>query len=166
MRKCLGVSIAICLLLLGGLPAWAAPLTDDALKTMLENLGYPVEVKSDSGGKRYQFKESLPDGSLTFTITAELSSDKTTIWIFTGLFAIPEGKKAPSSILLAMLQKNDEIGPQFFSYGGNAKLFYLNYPSPNADVTPAVMRQRLKSFLTNLGTTRNLWDPDKWGNAE
>jgi hypothetical protein len=163
MRTYLGIVITMCLFLVGAGSAQAAQLTDETLKTMLENLGYTVEEGGTRDAKTLKFKESLADNSLTFTITMDFSSDKTMVWIYTGLYSVPEGKTAPSSALLALLAKNDDIGPEFFSYSVSNKLLYLNYPAPNTDVTPAVLRRRLKSFLADLDETRDLWDPEKWG---
>ena len=42
MRTGLGMVVALCLFLVGAAAAQAAPLTDDTLKAMLENLGYTV----------------------------------------------------------------------------------------------------------------------------
>jgi hypothetical protein len=163
MRTCLGIVMSMCLFLVGAAPVQAAPLTGETLTTMLENLGYTVEEGGTKDAKTFKFKETLADNSLTFTITMDFSSDKTMLWMYTGLYSVPEGKTAPGSALLALLAKNDDIGPEFFSYSESNKLFYLNYPAPNTDVTPAILRQRLKAFLANLGATRDLWDPEKWG---
>ena len=160
MRTYLGILLALALFMAGA-PAKAAPLTDDALKTMLENLGYTVDVTGDKAPHRYKIKESLPDNSLNFTITAELSSDGSTLWIYAGLYELPKGK-VPGDPLRALLSKNDDIGPQFFSYSDGNKLFYLNAPASANDVTPSVMRTRLKNFVGTLNKTRDLWDTDKW----
>src|SRR5262249_6769548 len=120
-----------------------------------------VEVTGDKAPHRYKIKESLPDNSLNFTITAELSSDGSTLWIYAGLYELPAGK-VPSEPLLALLTKNDDIGPQFFSYSAASKLLYLNAPAAAGDVTPSVMRLRLKKFINTLDATKNLWDTEKW----
>jgi hypothetical protein len=161
MRIYLGIVVALGLLLAGAAPATAVPLTDDALKTMLENFGYTVTVGGDKI-KTYKFEDSLPDDSLTFTITASISSDKSLLWLFTGLYKMPEGKMPPSSAMLALLAKNDSIGPDFFSYDEGGKLFYLNASAANTDITPAVLRQKIKNFIATLVSTRDLWTPEKW----
>jgi hypothetical protein len=61
----------MCLFLVGAGSAQAAPLTDETLKTMLENLGYTVEEGGTKDAKTLKFKESLADNSLTFTITMD-----------------------------------------------------------------------------------------------
>ena len=68
------------------------------------------------------------------------------LWIYAGLYTIPADKPAPSSALLALLAKNDEIGPIFFSYNADNKLLYLNAPTANVDITPVVLRQKIKEL--------------------
>jgi hypothetical protein len=118
MRTGFGIVVAICMFLAGAAAAKAAPLTDDTLKAMLENLGYSVTVTGDKPPRHFKVDESAPVNGLDFTITFDLSSDKdaTTLWIYASLYEIPADKPAPSSALLALLAKNDEIGPIFFSY--------------------------------------------------
>jgi len=164
MRTCFGIVIAMCLFLAGAVPAQAAPLTDDALKAMLENLGYTVTVTGDKAPRHFKVDESAPVNSLDFSITFDLSSakDATVLWIYAGLYEIPEGKPAPSSALLALLAKNDEIGPIFFSYNTDNKLLYLNAPTANVDITPAVLRQKIKTFIARMDSTYSLWNVKTW----
>ena len=164
MRTCLGIVMAMCLFLAGGVQAQAAPLTDDTLKAMLENLGYTVTVTGDKAPRHFKVDESAPINSLDFTITFDLSSakDATVLWIYAGLYEIPAGKPAPSSALLALLAKNDEIGPIFFSYNADNKLLYLNAPTANVDITPAVLRQKIKTFITRMDSTYSLWNVKTW----
>ncbi|HSY88322.1 MAG TPA: hypothetical protein VLA85_17275 [Verrucomicrobiae bacterium] len=164
MRTCLGIVMAMCLFLAGGVRAQAAPLTDDTLKAMLENLGYTVTVTGDKAPRHFKVDESAPINSLDFTITFDLSSakDATVLWIYAGLYEIPAGKPAPSSALLALLAKNDEIGPIFFSYNADNKLLYLNAPTANVDITPAVLRQKIKTFIGRMDSTYSLWNVKTW----
>jgi hypothetical protein len=164
MRTCLGIVVAMCLFLVGAVPAQAAPLTDDTLKAMLENLGYTVDVSGDKPPLRFKVPESAPDGSFDFTITVERSTDKDgrTLWIYTALFEIPKDKPVASSRLLALLAKSDEIGPMFFSYNDKNRLLYLNDPIPNRDITPASLRQTLKTLISTMVSTHDLWDVPNW----
>src|SRR5690348_2608253 len=164
MRTGFGIVAAFCLFLAGMAPAKAAPLTEDTLKAMLENLGYTVTVTGDKVPHHFKIDESAPINDLTFTITFDLSSakDATVLWIYAGLYEIPADKPAPSSALLALLAKNDEIGPTFFSYSTDNKLLYLNAPTGNVDITPAVLRLKIKNFITKLDSTYSLWNVPKW----
>ena len=164
MRTCLGIVVAMCLFLVGAAEAKAAPLTDDTLKAMLENLGYTVTVTSDKPPRHFRIDETAPVNDLDFTITFNLSTakDPTVLWIYAGLYEIPADKPAPSSALLALLAKNDEIGPTFFSYSTDNKLLYLNAPTANVDITPAVLRLKIKNFITKLDSTYSLWNVPKW----
>jgi hypothetical protein len=162
MRTLLGIVVG-CLFLIGAQQAKATPLTDDTLKSMLENLGYSVEVSGDKPPKDFKIHESAPDGSLDYTITFELSAGTgSTLWIFAGLYSIPTDKPPPSSALLALLAKNDEIGPVFFSYSTHNKLLYLNAPTPNVDITPQILRQKIKNFVSNMASTYPLWNVKDW----
>ena len=98
MRTWLGMVMA-CLFLVGAQQAKAAPLTEDTLKAMLENLGYTVTVTGDKVPHYFKIDETAPVNDLTFTITFDLSSDKgnTVLWIYSALYEIPQGKPAPSS---------------------------------------------------------------------
>ena len=164
MRTGLGIVVAVCMFLVGDAAAKAAPLTDDTLKAMLENLGYTVTVTGDKPPRHFKVDESAPVNSLDFTITFDLSSaqDATVLWIYAGLYEIPAGKPAPSSALLALLAKNDEIGPIFFSYNTDNKLLYLNAPTANVDITPAVLRQKIKTFIGRMDSTYSLWNVKTW----
>jgi hypothetical protein len=156
--------VALCMFLVGATAAKAAPLTDDTLKAMLENLGYSVTVTGDKAPKHFKVDESAPVNGLDFTITFDLSSakDATVLWIYAGLYEIPADKPAPSKALLALLAKNDEIGPIFFSYNTDNKLLYLNAPTANIDITPVVLRQKIKNFITKMDSTYSLWNVKDW----
>ena len=164
MRTGFGMVVAICMFLAGAAAAKAAPLTDDTLKAMLENLGYTVTVTGDKPPRHFKVDESAPVNALDFTITFDLSSDKDApvLWIYAGLYTIPADKPAPSSALLALLAKNDEIGPVFFSYNADNKLLYLNAPTANVDITPVVLRQKIKNFVTRMDSTYSLWNVKAW----
>jgi hypothetical protein len=159
MRTGLGMVVAMCMFLVGAPAAKAAPLTDDTLKAMLENLGYSVTVTGDKAPRHFKVQESAPVSSLDFTITFDLSSakDATMLWIYSALYEIPADKPASSNALLALLAKNDEIGPIFFSYNTDNKLLYLNAPTANADITPVVLRQKIKNFIGKMDSTYSLW---------
>jgi len=161
MRTRLGILAAFCLFLAAMAPAKAAPLTDDGLKGMLENLGYTVTVSGDKAPHRYKIDESGND--LNYTVTLELSADKgTVLWIYAGLYEIPADKPAPSAALLALLAKNDDIGPMFFSYNTGNKLLYLNAPTSNVDLTPQILRQKIRNFVQKMDSTYSLWDVKSW----
>jgi hypothetical protein len=162
MRTWLWIAMALCLFLAGAGSAKAAPLTDDGLKAMLDNLGYTVTVSGDKAPHRYKIEES--GTNLDYTMTIELSADKdnAVLWIYAGLYTVPDDKPAPSAALLALLAKNDEIGPVFFSYSASNKFLYLNAPTANIDMTPAVLRQKIRNFVSKLDSTYSLWNVKDW----
>src|SRR4029079_914159 len=164
MRRVLGIVVAMGLFFAGAAVAKAAPLTDDTLKAMLENLGYQVTVTGDKPPRHFKVDESATIKSIDFTITFDLSSEKdaTTLWIYAALYEIPADKPAPSSALLALLAKNDEIGPTFFSYATSNKLLYLNAPTANVDITPVVLRQKINNFIGKMDSTYSLWNVKEW----
>ena len=98
-------------------------------------------MTGDKPPRHFKVQESSSVNSLDFTITFDLSSakDATVLWIYSALYDIPADKPAPSSALLALLAKNDEIGPIFFSYNADNKLLYLNAPTANVDITPVLL---------------------------
>ena len=162
MRTWLGIVLtAFCLFLAGMAPAKAAPLTDDGLKAMLENLGYQVTVSGDKAPHRYKIGES--GSNLDYTVTLELSSDPgTVLWIYAGLYEVPSDKPVPSAALLALLAKNDDIGPMFFSYATSNKLLYLNAPTANVDITAVILRQKIRNFVQKMDSTYSLWNVKDW----
>ena len=163
MRTWLGIVLAaFCLFLAGMTPAKAAPLTDDSLKAMLENLGYQVTVSGDKAPHGYKIGESGND--LDYTVTLELSTGdpSTVLWIYAGLYEVPSDKPVPSAALLALLAKNDDIGPMFFSYATSNKLLYLNAPTANADITPVILRQKIRNFVQKMDSTYSLWNVKDW----
>ena len=161
MRISFGIVAAFCLFLAGMAPAKAAPLTDDGLKAMLENLGYQVTVTGDKAPHRYKIGES--GNNLDYTVTLELSSDPgTVLWIYAGLYEVPSDKPVPSAALLALLAKNDDIGPMFFSYATSNKLLYLNAPTANVDITPVLLRQKIRNFVQKMDSTYSLWNVKDW----
>ena len=162
MRTWLGIVLtAFCLFLAGMAPAKAAPLTDDGLKAMLENLGYQVTVSGDKAPHRYKIGESGND--LDYTVTLELSGDPSTVlWIYAGLYEVPSDKPVPSAALLALLAKNDDIGPMFFSYATSNKLLYLNAPTANVDITAVILRQKIRNFVQKMDSTYSLWNVKDW----
>ena len=164
MRKIFGIVLAMGLFLAGAMAAKAAPLTDDTLKAMLENLGYQVTVTGDKPPRHFKVSENAPINAIDFTITFDLSTDKDveTLWIYSGLYTIPGDKPAPSSALLALLAKNDVIGPVFFSYAPSNKLLYLNAPTANVDITPVILRQKIKDFVATMDSTYALWNVKEW----
>ena len=161
MRTLLGIVVA-CLFLVGAQQAKAAPLTEDTLKSMLENLGYDVTVSGDKPPHHYKIGET--GANLDYTISLELSTDKgnTVLWIYAGLYEVPSDKPVPSVPLLALLAKNDDIGPTFFSYATSNKLLYLNAPTANVDITPPVLRQKIRNFVSKLDSTYSLWNVKDW----
>ena len=160
MRTWLGIVVA-CLFLVGAQQAKAAPLTDDGLKAMLENLGYQVTVSGDKAPHRYKIGES--GSNLDYTVTLELSGDPSTVlWIYAGLYEVPSDKPVPSAALLALLAKNDNIGPMFFSYATSNKLLYLNAPTANVDITAVILRQKIRNFVQKMDSTYSLWNVKDW----
>jgi hypothetical protein len=141
------------------------PLTDAALKTMLQNLGYSVEEsKSASGGVNYFINLAPMEGWKIVTLV-NISPDKHYVWLIAYLFPLPEGKTAPSEALTALLAENENIGPLHFSFSKSTKKFYLNDPIPNQNITPVFMRSEIEQLNKILARTESMWNPDKWAGA-
>jgi hypothetical protein len=162
MRTCLGIVMAMCLFLAGAVQAQAAPLTDDTLKGMLENIGSTVTVTGDKAPRH--FKVDKARRSTLSTYHHVRSSSRRTPRCSGSTPGSTRFRRASRrrAALLALLAKNDEIGPIFFSYNTDNKLLYLNAPTANVDITPAVLRQKIKTFITRMDSTYSLWNVKTW----
>jgi len=164
MQNIVKTTLAACLLVIGVAiqPAFAAPLTDDSLKTMIDNLGYTSSVTTQGATKSFWIPVTLPDNSYTVQTFLQLSSDKTELWIVATLSKIPPGKTVPPSVLMGMLIENDTITPKSFSLSKTSNTFYLNMRVRNDNVTPALLRQSIDAMTAILTRTEPLWATDKW----
>jgi len=164
MQNIVKTTLVACLMVIGVdiRPAFAAPHTDDTLKTMIDNLGYTSSVTTQGTTKSYWIPVTLPDNSYTVQTYLQLSSDKTELWIVASLSKIPQGKSVPPSVLQGMLVENDTITPKSFSLGKTNNTFYLNMRVRNDNVTPALLRQSIDSMTAILTQTESLWATDKW----
>ena len=82
----------------------AAPLTDESLQTMLENMGY--DAKEEKLEKTTIYTVKIDQGDWTYYIDLALSNDKDQLWITSSVADFPADGKVPAETLLRLLAGN------------------------------------------------------------
>jgi len=139
-------------------------LTDDSLKTMLDNLGYDVRASKSADGKPMYYVKLKRD-TWEFEISVVLRSDISMLWLTCGVADLPPTDKVPAEVLEKMLAKSDELGPTHFGMKKSRRV-YLNCPLQNKDITPASLRKNLEQLADDVKGTEDLWNPKKWPGAD
>lgn len=138
-----------------------APLSEESLQQMLENLGYePKESTSDSGHKSYQI--TVVRGTWTIYVTFDLSTDKSYVWLSSFFGAVPNPDQTSPAPLFTLLAKNNDIWPSYFVYVPSSKGLWMYRPLANNGVKPATLRNTLETFMSNIQDTADDWDMSKW----
>jgi hypothetical protein len=134
-----------------------APLTDDSLKEMLENMGYDVKVEKQEKTSVYTVK--IDQGTWTYFINVALSNDKDQLWITSAVTDVPADGKVPAEMLLRLLEENDHIGPGAVFYDKKFKKIKVGMALLNhGGVTPAVLHTYLGDYLKDLAAVQKLCD--------
>jgi hypothetical protein len=139
-----------------------APLTLEALKNMLDQMGYEYEEGKDDKGQVRNYTVTIARDSWTFVITLSVSGNQELVWLFAPLKKLNDTEQVPSSILLKMLSVNGDQGPPMFEFNERTNRFALSMPLLNRGVTPAILRKSLDRLTTQIRGTESLWNADKW----
>jgi len=142
--------------------ATAAPkkLTNEELKTIVENLGYEPEADMKDGKINLlilQFKQ----GTFQFVLYVSVSNDGNDIIVQAPLKNLPEKEDAYGKELVAMMAKGFSMTPSHFVVDDSRKLRLLRFV-PNQDLTPAKVRKSIGDFTDQVRTTEDLWRCDRW----
>ncbi len=135
----------------------AAPLTDESLLTMLQNMGY--DPKADKLEKTTIYTITIEQGTWTYYIDVMLSNDKDQLWITSSVADVPADGKVPAEMLLQLLQENNDIGPAAVYYDKQFKKIKVGLPLLNhGGVSPASFRTYLSDYMKDVTAVQKLCD--------
>ncbi len=138
-------------------PATTAGLSIDALKTMIDNLGFDcTEGTYDSGAKYVDL--TIPRANWNFVFRIDGSADNSELWLHTWCCDIDNSDKVKPAALVKLLQAEDTIWPAYFTITADGKSLYLYRPLPNVDIKPASLRTTIEGFMDIIQNTNPQWD--------
>jgi len=126
-------------------------LTDDGLKTMLDNMGF--EPKALSKGYLIAVKRD----DWTFNIQLVLSGDGTKLGFNSNLGAVEDPDSITAKQWRALLVANSDIDPSSFYFDEKQKKLYIHRALDNRAITPDFLRKQIDSFVGNIKSTSDLW---------
>lgn len=135
-------------------------LTDESLKTMLENMGYTPKVEKTAKGNIYTI--TIKRGTWTYIIDLSLSPSKTKLWLSGWLSALPEKEPIPADKLLDLLEGSWTYGPAHFRYHRAFRQLNVGLCLDNREMTPAAVRTQIESFMETMKKSELLWNVKKW----
>jgi hypothetical protein len=134
-----------------------APLTDESLLTMLQNMGYDPKIDKVEKTSIYTLK--IDQDKWTYTIDVALSGDKDQLWITSSAADFPADGKVPAEKLLQLLEETNTIGPAAVYTDKQHKNIKVSLPLLNhGGVTPAVFRTYLSDYVRDLADVQKLCD--------
>lgn len=126
-------------------------LTDDTLKTTLDNMGF--EPKKLSKGYLLAIKQD----TWTLNVQIVLSPDARKVGLNANLGKVDEPSTVLASQWMDLLVSNGDIDPSAFYFDKDQKKLYLHRSFDNRAITPAVLRKEVDNFATNIRQTEKLW---------
>ena len=149
-------------------PTPAGKLTEGELFTMLENMGYEVmtKPKETDAVKRITVKVTRADFPIDIPMTANLSGDKSTLYLFVNLADLKAGELGNAEALLKLLELNDTSGKNQFRINPKTKQLWLARFTDNTGMRPVALKKHVESLATTVVATRDHWDAKKWVKAE
>ncbi|HVS37964.1 MAG TPA: hypothetical protein VMS17_20560 [Gemmataceae bacterium] len=129
--------------------AVAAPLTDESLLTMLQNMGYDPKVEKLEKTSIYTVK--VDQGDWTYYIDVSLSNDKDELWITSSVADMPADGQLPAAMLQKLLEKNNDIGPSAVYLDAKFKKVKVGLPLLNhGGITPQVFRTYFGDYMKDV----------------
>lgn len=133
-------------------PAGPKRLTNDELVKMATKLGYDVKPLDKT------FTQVILERSgWRSVLRLSLSTDNTVVWMDALLLTTSYPDAVPAETWRKLLVKNDSILPVAFTLNKSSKRLYLTHALPNADLTPALLREHLELLDQTLEQTKDLW---------
>ncbi|MBB5372067.1 hypothetical protein [Acidocella aromatica] len=162
-QRYLGVSLALALLLSGGLAAWAdnaGPTEPDGLsklQTMVGNLGYTTSLDSDKQAFAIEWH-----GDYDYRLHFDLSKDGTLAYAYVNVNTYKPADLA--KLNLTKLLETSDIGDFYFSMENSTdgESLYANAIIPLAGLTPQSLRAMLESINDKLSSSSQIWDTSLW----
>jgi hypothetical protein len=143
-------------------PAEDGRLSDEALLSMLKGLGYNPTVSKSADGKITFYRLDKTVANFRYIIDVSLQEGGKTVAFSCPLKRVGEPEKVPAEKLWAMLSKNDEIYPMFFSFEKSRKQFFLNHQIDNRDLTAERLGEVLDAVKHQVNATASVWDTTNW----
>lgn len=127
-------------------------LDNDSLKQMLTTMGY--EPKALSKG----FLLAIKQDTWTINMQVVISGDQRKLGLNANLGKVEDPDSVTAARWLNLLISNGDIDPSAFYYNKEQKKLYLHRSFDNRAATPAVLRQEIDNFASNVRQTEKLWD--------
>lgn len=141
-------------------PAAGVALTDESIRVMLEAMGFQPQRQGDC-----TYLIELSRGGWKIFVRVSLSPDKSTIWFTTCVAEVTEAN-APAAALLNLLYWNNYYNNVRFAYFKQTHSLCLAMDLPNTNVTPALLRVQLDTFVSIIQGSQDVWDTSKWPKPE
>jgi hypothetical protein len=126
---------------------------------MLSNMGYePRKTPGADGSTVYVV--SVHHGGYDFDANICISSSKDYLWVDCAVGSFNSLEKTRKETLLALLAKNWENGVPKFSYRAEDKMFHLEMPLANHEITPAAMRDAMTMAFDQVVESQAIFKQD------
>jgi len=126
-------------------------LSDDTLKTVLDNMGY--EPKKLSKGYLLAIKQS----TWTINMQVVLSPDNRKLGLNSNLGVVEDPASIQAAQWMNLLIANGDIDPSAFYFDKTQKKLYLHRSFDNRAITPAILKKEIENFAGNVQKTEDLW---------
>ena len=126
-------------------------LTEDTLKTVLDNMGY--EPKKLTKGYLIAIKQD----TWTLNMQIVLSPDGRKVGLNSNLGAVEDPASIQASQWMNLLIANGNIDPSAFYFDKDQKKLYLHRSFDNRAITPASLKKEIENFAGNIVKTDDLW---------
>jgi hypothetical protein len=140
------------------------PATLEALKILLDNMGYDYQENTDKEGKVTGFTVKLSRDGWNFVLSIAPSGNQRWIWLTAWLRTPKEGW--PPAVLKKMLEHNHRVALPYFAIDVGDNQVKLATPLHNKGITAALLRNTIDDLCTAIKSTANLWNPEQWDSAD
>ena len=139
-------------------PAWAQPasaVTEQALQTMVDNLGYPTTMNQN--GTYFSIKVSSGPNSYPIGFRATASGNLVIDVNMVNVSVSRLGDLDMRGLLTA-----SDGGPNFFSLSTDkdTATVWLQRSMPNSGITPVLLRSAIDALVGTANATVKLWSSD------
>ncbi len=124
------------------------------LKEWLADLGYKPEDWNES-----YFKITIVRDNRNIFFLIGPSSDMGRLWYLAPLSSIPDLSRVPAEPIRKLLEENDAIQPNCFTYLPESKTLYLASSVRNSELTRAKLRKGIQDFDALVRKKEPLWKP-------
>jgi hypothetical protein len=144
-------AIALVLAPLGAVPAVAAPVTYEQVKTMVANMGYtPTQISKGAESPKFEF--AIKSGTFNVPIGVEISGSGKFIWLSVNLGTAP----SDPARAVALLKRIASTQPTHFWIASNGNLM-CGMAIDNREVTPAALRLAIDKVGADVAASAPDW---------